>query len=411
MSTARRRWGFRTRLTALIAAVFVTGGVVLLGVQYLLVQGLFDNAIGSITGCVDEHSVVVVTVDDIDEAECQAIIEASGAVDGTTITMGDDGYGVLIEQTTMLSREVLSGLLLWSIVTLLVFTGVAVAAASWLSRRSFARIGQITDTTKRITRNDLHQRLGLPGPADEIKELGDTIDTMLDGLEASFMQQERFITNASHELRTPLTTTRAALEIPLTQGHVPEHLEPAIRRALDANQRSEHLIAALLQLARATTAGPAAGDALSQTELVPIIEQSLAERRNDIDGLRLTVTTEVTTATALVADDTLLALAIDNLIDNAIRHNTRRGALHISTGQTDGKPWLEITNSGAVFGEEDAARLTEPFNRGPRTRTTSDGRSLGLGLTLVQSILDSLGATLTLGPGPDGGLVVRVGFS
>src|SRR5690625_7255417 len=84
----------------------------------------------------------------------------------------------------MLSQEVLSGLLLWSIVTLLGFTLVAVVAASWLSRRSFARIGQITTTTKRITRDDLHQRLDLPGPADEIKELGDTIDTMLDGLQA-----------------------------------------------------------------------------------------------------------------------------------------------------------------------------------------------------------------------------------
>src|SRR5699024_6346004 len=119
-----------------------------------------------------------------------------------------------------LSQEVLSGLLLWSVVILLAFTAVAVVLAVWLSRRSFVRIGQITATTQRITRDDLHQRLALSGPADEIKELADTIDTMLDRLEASFIQQERFITNASHELRTPLTTTRTALEIPLTQGQV-----------------------------------------------------------------------------------------------------------------------------------------------------------------------------------------------
>src|SRR5699024_12205628 len=64
----------------------------------------------------------------------------------------DEDYAVIVEQTTLLSEDVLSGLLLWSIVTLLVFTGLAVAAASWLSRRSFARIGQITTTTQQIDR-------------------------------------------------------------------------------------------------------------------------------------------------------------------------------------------------------------------------------------------------------------------
>lgn len=77
---------------------------------------------------------------------------------------------------------------------------------------------------------------------------------------------------------------------------------------------------------------------------------------------------------------------------------------------SDGRTWLEIANSGAEFSSEEAARLTEPFNRGPHTRTTGGGRSLGLGLTLVQNIVESLGAAMTLGPGPEGGLVVRIVF-
>lgn len=320
---------------------------------------------------------------------------------------GETGSGILIEQSMVLSREVLSGLVLWSILTLLVFTAVAVAVASWLSRRSFARIGQITDTTKRITRHDLHQRLDLPGPADEIKELGDTIDTMLDGLEASFTQQERFITNASHELRTPLTTTRTTLEIPLQQGEIPAHLEPAIQRALDANRRSEQLIAALLQLARTTRAhaGPS-----TRVELVPILERSLTEHQEEIDLKQLVVTTELAAAAVDAVDETLLALAIGNLVDNAIRHNTEHGTLRISTGMDNGRAWFEIANSGAEFSGEEAARLTEPFNRGHHTRTTGGGGSLGLGLTLVQNIVDSLGAALRLTPGSHGGLVARIVF-
>ena len=61
VSGGKRRWGFRARLTALIAGVFVTGGVVLLGVQYLLVRELFDSAIGTITGCFDDAGVAVLS--------------------------------------------------------------------------------------------------------------------------------------------------------------------------------------------------------------------------------------------------------------------------------------------------------------------------------------------------------------
>ncbi|MFV0432921.1 MAG: sensor histidine kinase [Leucobacter sp.] len=413
MTASTRRWSLRTRLTVLIAAVFATGGAVLLGVQYLLVQGLFDTAIAGVASCIDDSGgIAVVSSDDLSQGEigsdeCRAILEASRVSGEVSFAPGESSPSVLIEQSTVLSQEVLSGLMLWSILTLLVFTAVAIAVASWLSRRSFARIGQITDTTKRITRQDLHQRLDLPGPADEIKELGDTIDGMLGGLEAAFTRQERFITNASHELRTPLTTTRTALEIPLEQGQVPAHLELAIRRALDANRRSEELIAALLRLAR--TASTNTGSP-TRVELASILERSLTEHRDQIGLKQLDVATALSAASVEVGDETLLALAADNLLDNAIRHNLEHGALRVSTGMADGRAWLEIANSGAEYSREEAARLTEPFNRGRRTRTAGDGRSLGLGLTLVQNIVESLGAVLTLTPGRHGGLTARIDF-
>jgi len=380
----------------LIAAVFVTGGIVLLGVQYLLVQGLFDTAIGSIAGCADSG--------DAPPADPRCV-EISGDTGQSRITIGTDGTSVLVQQTTVLSQEVLSGLLLWSIVTLAAFTLVAVAAASWLSRRSFARIRHITDTTRRITRNGLHQRLELPGPADEIKELGDTIDAMLDGLEASFAQQERFIANASHELRTPLTTTRTALEIPLEQGRVPAELEPALHRALDANRRSEQLIAALLRLAR-VTAAPATAE--GPVDLRGVVEGSLSDHAQEIAIMHLVVRTDLAAATTVGVDPTLLELAVDNVIQNAIRHNHAHGTIHLVTGTTDDRPWIEITNSGPVVAREETAGLTEPFNRGRSTRTTARGRGLGLGLTLVKNIADTLGATLSLTPAAGGGLTVRL---
>lgn len=174
-----RARAFRVRLAALIAGVFVAGGAALLGVQYLLTRQLFQDRIGSIEGlCVSD-------VGEVSLGDCTQPSDAQlGFSDGTSV------FTVSIAQTTQLSREVLSGLLGWSVVVMLAFAALAVAAAWWLAKRS------------------------------------------LDPLYDALTRQDRFIAGASHELRTPLTTSRTLLEIPLAQGRVPEDLEPAVRGAL-----------------------------------------------------------------------------------------------------------------------------------------------------------------------------------
>src|SRR5260370_177751 len=74
-------------------------------------------------------------------------------------------------------------------------------------------VGQMKAGTQGISADSLDERLGMPGPYDELKELGDTIDGLLERLEGAFAAQRRFVANASHELRTPLTTMRASLDV------------------------------------------------------------------------------------------------------------------------------------------------------------------------------------------------------
>lgn len=405
-----RRWGFRTRLTTLIAAVFITGGAVLLGVQYLLVQQLFTTAIGTIsTGCAGGDLTGTLGSGGEDSpflaVDCETVAEIPGGIDGVTVTGDEDGAAILVQQSTLLSREVLSGLVLWSVVTLVAFTAVAIIAATWLSRRSFSRIAQITDTTRQITRSDLHQRLDLPGPEDEIKELGDTIDTMLDGLQEAFTRQERFIANASHELRTPLTTTRTALEIPLQRGLVPERLRASVETALAANERSEALISALLLLARSTGARPPGARGQQAVDLSAVLAHGIDRHRDAAAARDLSVERLPAGPLLVEMDVVLLQLAIDNLVDNAIRHNVDGGFVRARAGRAGRGTYVEIANSGAVLSAGEAAVLKEPFNRGPRTRLGDGGT--GLGLTLVDAIAETHSGTLTISPRPGGGLVCR----
>ncbi|MFT4220887.1 MAG: ATP-binding protein [Microbacterium sp.] len=400
------RWGFRARLAALIAGVFILGGAVLLGVQYLLVRGLFEHGIDTLmTGCVTElpdGAAVSVTGEssaaEIDELCAQHAVTVGGTGDVTSIVLG---------QTMSLSQEVLSGLLVGSAIVLLVFAAVAVLAAWWLSKRTLGRIARITETSREISRDDLHTRLSLPGPDDEVKELGDTIDAMLDRLEDAFTRQERFIAGASHELRTPLATTRTLLEIPLEQGRIPAELEPDVRRALAANERSEQLIAALLTLARSRTAHePRAAD---PADLTAVARDVLGEHEPLVGGLA--VTPPGSGPVLAVADPGLLRIAVANLIENAIRHNHDDGMVAVRTGGDDSESWIEVENSGRDLAGQDLRALAEPFHRGEHTRLAADaasGQGLGLGLALVESVARSQDGTLALSARDGGGLVVRL---
>ncbi|MFT4136960.1 sensor histidine kinase [Microbacterium sp.] len=381
------RWGFRARLTALIALVFVLGGGVLLMVQYLLVQQLFSSQLETIVGSCE--------VDDSGATSC-------GGTGTTTTTSGPDGIvDIVWAQSMQLSHDVLSGLVVWSLVVLAVFAVVAVIAARWLAGRSLGRIARITGTTREITRDDLHRRLDLAGPDDEIKELGDTIDGMLDRLDDAFTRQERFVAGASHELRTPLTTTRAALEIPLAQGRVPADLEPDVRRALAATARSEQLIAALLGVARASQDPQTA-----PVELAGLARAAIARVDEEALGRGIRVDGHALMSAVAAADETLAAVAIGNLVDNAVRHGRPGGAVSVASGVDGQGAWVEVSGDGPVLTAAETARLPEPFHRGDRSRLAGGGS--GLGLTLVETIVRHHRGALALTPRSGGGLVARV---
>lgn len=404
MTSRTKRWGFRARLAALIASVFISGGVVLLGVQYLLVQQLFAQGISTITtGCFSATQNGNSPTPDDDLGDTCTIGTSDGNIDFTG-TNGSTGSFV-IEQTNALSDEVLSGLLMWSIVVLAGFAALAVIAAWWLSKRSLGRIARITATTRDITRDELHRRLDLPGPDDEIKELGDTIDGMLDRLDDAFTRQDRFISGASHELRTPLTTTRTLLEIPLTQGRVPDDLEPAVRGALAANERSEQLIAALLTLARVRRQD-ASNPVIHTADLTAITIGVLTEHEQEITARSLTVTAPLPGPVLVAGDPELVRIAVDNLIANSIRHNRDNGTIHITAGTTGTLAQLVIANDGREFDAAEVARLTEPFHRGEHTRLAGPGT--GLGLTLADTIARTIGGRLALSPRPQGGITATL---
>ena len=297
-------------------------------------------------------------------------------------------------------------MLIASAIALAVFV-VAAAAFGWLlAGRVLRPLSTITAAARRISASSLHERLALPGPDDELKELADTLDSLFARLEASFGAQRRFAANASHELRTPLTRERTLLQVTLADPAATTGTWQAVgRELLASNAEQERLIEAMLALA-SSEAGTGERE---PADLAAITSAALAAARPAISRLGLQVRADIQPA-ALDGDLLLIQQLVANLIDNAVKHNIPGGDIQVVTGIRSGAAVLSVTSSGQVIPPAEVDRLFQPFQRlGPRP-ARPDGHGHGLGLSIVRAVATAHAATITARPRPGGGLAIDVTF-
>jgi signal transduction histidine kinase len=243
--------------------------------------------------------------------------------------------------------------------------------------------------------------LALGGPRDELRELADTFDDMLARLDAAFAAQRRFTANASHELRTPLTVMQTAIDVTLSKRNAtPQQLRAMGETVRSAVEDSERLIEALLTLARADQASFAP----AMTDLAACAEHAIDGAARDITARSLVVETSLDPAPVL-GDPILPERMVANVVDNAVRHNVRAGAIAITTGSDEASARLSVTNSGDVIPEARVDQLFEPFLR-LNTRVADDG--LGLGLSIARAVAVTHRGTVDATAPPAGGLTVTI---
>ncbi|MET7713241.1 ATP-binding protein [Streptomyces sp. NPDC005407] len=350
----------RTRIALVYGGVFLVLGGVLLGIVNLLSRAGTEDEVAAIR----RRAVPALPVTDV--------------------------RGVTVVQLTDSVRHAAGQqMLIWSAFALLGTALCAVAVGWWTAGRVLRPVHAMTAKARRLSERTLHERIGASGPDDELKELGDTLDALLARLEKAFDSQRRFIANASHELRTPLATQRTAIQVGLDESASAEELARTKTVLLDNNRRSERLIEGLLVLARS--------------------ERGLAERE-DVDlgeavaeeAARYEVKAAVGRGGVVRGNRLLLAQLVGNLVANAVAYNVPDGTVDVACA--DGV--LTVRNTGPVVAAEDVPALFEPFRRGEgRDRM---GPGAGLGLSIVRSIADAHGGTVTAEPGPEGGLTVTV---
>jgi signal transduction histidine kinase len=299
----------------------------------------------------------------------------------------------------------LHSLLAMSGIALAVMTVISVGLGWLVAGRMLRPLQMITATARRISDRNLHERLAMTGPDDELKELSDTFDGLLGRLERAFDAQRQFVANASHELRTPLARQRAFIEVALDDaGRTVDSLEKACARVLLASEQQERLIDALLTLAQSQR-----GLQLREpVDLAVVVGDVLQTRQPEAQGRGLRVNARL--AEAPVLGDARLAerLAV-NLVANAIVHNIPGGWIEIATGMSGCSAILSVANTGPVIPPAEVQRLFEPFKRLGADRVGGHN-GVGLGLSIVKAIADAHDAQLSTHALPGGGLEIQARF-
>ncbi|MET0132894.1 MAG: HAMP domain-containing sensor histidine kinase [Kibdelosporangium sp.] len=374
------RWTVRARLTVLYGSVaLVSSGLLLAALLFLLDRSIAEQVI--------VPPDVVLTSQPVSD---QAAIEAK-----QRLLAAETRLRVAFQEQTV-PPLVADGLLAVGGLTL-----VGLAAGWFVAGRTLRPIHQITATARRVADRNLHERIALTGPRDELRELADTFDEMLSRLDASFEGQRTFVGNASHELKTPLAINRTLLEVAMNRPDAPPQLRQLGETLLEVNARHETLVDGLLTLAR------------SQHAITKPVAVNLAEVADRVVGLaahefeRLTVTVHLDAGDAPVSGDPLLLERLtQNLVQNAIRYNTPGGWVRVRTGRVDGRSELTVSNTGPVVTPASIPSLFEPFQR--VTNRVGSARGTGLGLSIVRSVVQAHGGEVTAAARDGGGMTVTV---
>ncbi len=370
----------RLRLTALYGGLFVLCGAGLLVITYLLVS--HSTRPRPPGGFVSGHPLA------------GALGRAERTVD----------IGRIAAALRYQNRVDLHQLLIESAIALVAMAALSVALGWVVAGRVLSPLRTITGRTRRISERSLNERLALPGPRDELRQLADTIDELLARLEAAFDAQRRFVANASHELRTPLAMMRTRLDVAVAKpdGVPPQTraLAAGLRTDLD---RAEALLESFLVLARAEHGTLADRTIVSLDE---IVADALSTRHAQIVQRQLEVRTALDSV-GVTGSETLLARMVENVIENSVRHNQPHGFINIACENIGGAGRLVVESGGTVLDEHSVAQLAQPFRRLGTERTGSQNGH-GLGLSIVAAVADAHDGALELHARPEGGLRVQI---
>lgn len=284
--------------------------------------------------------------------------------------------------------------LAWGLPLALLLAGLG---GLFLASRALRPIDQITRTAQAISASDLSQRIYYQGPADEVGRLAQTFDAMLDRLQAAFIRERRFTSDAAHELRTPLAALKGRIGVTLSQPRQPAEYVDTLGEMEGQVDRLIRLSSDLLFMARLDQGQ--FKPQFDRIELADFIGAVVDQVRPLAKAKAITLTEDIPVDLAIRGDFDLLIRLFLNLMDNAVKYTPENGRVTIQARRSAQSIQTAISDTGPGIAAEHLPHLFERFYRieGDRARRSENGQGgAGLGLAIAYEIARFHGGDLSV---------------
>ncbi|OGG22126.1 hypothetical protein A3D03_02075 [Candidatus Gottesmanbacteria bacterium RIFCSPHIGHO2_02_FULL_40_13] len=277
----------------------------------------------------------------------------------------------------------LNNLLLILVVVFVVFLMPTVFGGYLLAKSAIHPITLISEKLKKISSENLDERVETPKTNDEVKELALTFNSLLDRLSQAFRRERQFIGDVAHELKTPLATQRSNIEVILAKDRDKKEYMKALRENLVDNRRMSATLDNILNLAWSGAEITSHFKIFNLSELVKELRDLTAKMAY---SKNIKIIGEIQPNIKIHGKRDKLFHAVLNIVDNAVKYTNDQGTVTISLHKTPHKVHLQIKDNGIGIAKKDLPHIFERFYRGTDNDKTSGS---GLGLAIAKAIITS----------------------
>jgi signal transduction histidine kinase len=269
-------------------------------------------------------------------------------------------------------------------------------AGLYFASNALEPVKQVVKEVNQVTKDNLGYRLSisreLTNP-DEIEELILTFNALLERIESAFIAQKRFVQHASHELKTPLTAILAEAELALTKDRSSDEYKRTLSSVVSETERLVSITQGLLMLARLEEGY--FGDNLEEMDLNRVLQSTIQSLKITYPEREIVVSGHLNDP-MLTGNNQLLQIVLTNLLDNALKYSSKEVLVDLS--EDDHHRLIRVIDRGIGIPEHELPKIRSAMFRASNAGNFSGA---GLGLSLVQRILDAYGGSLEIQSKPD----------
>ena len=282
----------------------------------------------------------------------------------------------------------------------------AAAGGYWISTRALAPVDQIAQTARTISAQNLSSRLVVPKTGDELQRLSETLNGMLERLEAAFKKITQFTADASHELRTPVAVMRTRAELSLRKARSAEEYRDVIAEVLTELEKTSGLIEQLMFLARADSGAETLH--FAPTNVSEVLREACHQGSALAEAKQIGFQERISGDSMWIQGDaTSLRRLFLILIDNAVKYTPANGQVEVSLQRNDGYAVAQVRDTGIGIAEADLPNVFERFYRADKARTRESG-GVGLGLSIGRWITEVHAGAIEVHSSPGRGSMFRI---